>query len=235
MRAMALATLASASMALASDSATNVAPYRDAAHDVPAGRGFRLRSELRRTAVASAEAVSRAFVTVAEQDSQRSPLDSPEVAVSADGRFVAFVSYVRLVPADTNARRDVYVLDRTSGHVSLESVGADGITADVDSQHPSISADGAMLAYESCGQVWLRDRTSGTTKTIAAGAAPSISDDGRAVVFDSKEVNVVPGPDANREGDDIYLYEVTTGRLRRISVTSAGVQPSSGGSVSPRI
>src|SRR5438309_4016227 len=110
MRAMVLATLASASMALAPDFSV--------------GRGF-----------------SRAFVTIAEQDSQRSPLDSPEVAVSADGRFVAFVSFVQLVPADANARRDVYVLDRTSGHVSLESVGMDGITADVDSQHPSISAD----------------------------------------------------------------------------------------------
>src|SRR5438128_8856343 len=120
MRAMALATLASASMALASDSATKVAPFRDAAHDLPVGRGF-----------------SRAFVTIAEQDSQRAPLDSPEVAVSADGRFVAFVSYVRLVPADTNARRDVYVLDRTSGHVSLESIGEDGI-ADADSRQPSI-------------------------------------------------------------------------------------------------
>ena len=178
---------------------------------------------------------SRAFITIAEQDSQRSPLDSPEVAVSADGRFVAFASYAQLVPADTNAHRDVYVVDRSDGHVSLESIGEDGIAADADSRQPSISADGAMLVYESCGQIWLRDRTSGTTKRIAAGEEPSISDDGRVVVFDSREVNVIPGTDANGEGDDIYSYEVTAGRLQRISVTSAGVQPSSGGSVSPRI
>src|SRR5437588_10788577 len=82
---------------------------------------------------------SRAFITIAEQDSQRSPLDSPEVAVSADGRFVAFASYAQLVPADTNAHRDVYVVDRSDGHVSLESIGEDGIAAGADRRQPSIS------------------------------------------------------------------------------------------------
>ena len=42
--------------------------------------------------------------------------------VSADGRFVAFESAAALVPADRNRSVDIYVLERSTGHVTLESV-----------------------------------------------------------------------------------------------------------------
>src|SRR5687768_1088909 len=64
--------------------------------------------------------------TVAQQDLVRTALDARSASVSADGRYVAFTSYAPLVPADTNSRQDVYVLDRADGHVTLESVSRSG-------------------------------------------------------------------------------------------------------------
>ena len=40
------------------------------------------------------------------------PNGLPTAAISADGRYVAFVSAARLLSADTNTLDDIYVLDR---------------------------------------------------------------------------------------------------------------------------
>ena len=54
---------------------------------------------MRMAAVAIALA---SLVTVPEHEGQRPTLDAPYASVSGDGRYVAFVSQDRLVPADTN-------------------------------------------------------------------------------------------------------------------------------------
>jgi hypothetical protein len=51
------------------------------------------------------------------------------VDLSGDGRYAAFVSLARLDRADDNSVDDIYVLDRATGHISLESVTADGHAA----------------------------------------------------------------------------------------------------------
>src|SRR5438094_703914 len=67
---------------------------------------------------------------------------SGSVAISADGRFVAFGSVAsNLVPGDTNGTFDVFVHDRHTGatqRVSVDSVGAQGNNPSV---FPAISAD----------------------------------------------------------------------------------------------
>ena len=56
--------------------------------------------------------------------------DSAVPSISADGRFVAFVSVAsNLVPGDTNGRLDVFVHDRQTGtteRVSVSSAGTQG-------------------------------------------------------------------------------------------------------------
>ena len=70
-------------------------------------------------------------------------------AVSSDGRFIAFVSIARLLPADSNKGADVYVFDRARSTLTLESSGAKGLAANGDSHHPRISGDGRYIAFES--------------------------------------------------------------------------------------
>ena len=63
--------------------------------------------------------------------------------ISADGRFVAFVSKAsNLVPEDTNNNDDIFVHDRLTGitsRVSVDSAGAQGLGG---SHEPRISGDG---------------------------------------------------------------------------------------------
>ena len=47
-------------------------------------------------------------------------------AVSSDGRIVAFVSDARLLPDDANGVADIYVLDRATQAVTLETGAAAG-------------------------------------------------------------------------------------------------------------
>ena len=77
--------------------------------------------------------------------------DSSDVpSISADGRYVAFVSSAdNLVPGDTNSRADVFVRDRqteTTTRVSLDSTGNEGNGL---SNRPNISADGRYVAFSS--------------------------------------------------------------------------------------
>jgi Tol biopolymer transport system component len=178
-----------------------------------------------------------AVITIAQNDNHRAYADAPSVAVSADGGFIAFTSFVQLAPADTNNQRDIYVLERADGLVTLESVTPEGGVFLADSVSPSISGDGRLVVFDSClpstdlssrrTDVLLRDRRAGVTKVLSRSPigdaangwsrAPSISSDGRIVVFSSSATNLVAGPDANDSGEDIYLVEIATGATRRIS------------------
>lgn len=186
------------------------------------------------------------------------PSGIASAGVSADGRFVAFVSLARLSPADHNNLQDVYVIDRATGRVTLESVTADGRTADGSSGHPRLSGNGRFVVFSSVAsnlagasldgtgtQVLRRDRVTGTTILVSRTPAgtpgqvwsshPDVSEDGRFVVFESAATNLVPGVDANGIGKDIYLFDASDGTVRRVSLDAGGRQPATGESSTPAI
>ena len=194
------------------------------------------------------------LLTVPQRDVLRSWSDEPSAAVSADGRWVAFASLANLAPGDLDARGDIYVLDRVSGRVTLESVTADGRRIGVDCSRPAISGDGRYLVFDSTiprdGRppaiaVVLRDRWK-DVNTIVAGtgavaddnewtADAAISEDGRVVVFESTVRNLVTDRDENGVGRDVYLFDVPAGVLRRVSVDSGGRQSEAGSSFAPAV
>jgi Tol biopolymer transport system component len=194
-----------------------------------------------------------ALLTIPQGDTARSWSDEPSAAVSADGQSVVFASYARLAAGDHDDRSDIYHLDRASGGVTLESVTRAGRIGS-DCARPAVSRDGRYVVFD-CAiargsqppaiAVVLRDRWTDVAKVIA-GAGSSITDsawtadasisaDGRVVVFESTMTGLVPGRDENTTGRDIYLYDVTAGGLRRISVDSEGRQPAAGSSFSPSV
>jgi hypothetical protein len=173
-------------------------------------------------------------------------LDSYNVSISADGRFVAFTSAADdLVPNDTNATQDIFVRDRqlgTTERVSVASNGAQG-TSGGDSV-PSISADGNLVAFGSFSDnlvagdtngtwdVFVRDRQMGTTERVSVDSngveandisyGPAISADGRFVAFPSKATNLVLG-DANGKCD-VFVHDRQTGATERVSVATGGAE-----------
>jgi Tol biopolymer transport system component len=164
-------------------------------------------------------------------------------SISADGRYVAFDdASSNLAPGKNGIHQDCYVRDRVAGtteRVSCDSNGVDGI---YDSVVPFISADGRYVAFQSSASnlvdgdqnntedVFVRDRTAGTTEVVSAGSAgdlgdnassaSAISPDGRFVVFTSWATNLVAG-DTNGFLD-VFVRDRSTGVNERISLDAGG-------------
>ena len=175
--------------------------------------------------------------------------------VSADGRFVAFESdATNLVAGDSNNKRDIFVHDRQTGTTTRVSVASNGAQTNGNPLRPAISADGRYVAFDSDASnlvagdsngvydVFVHDRQTGTTErvSVATGGAqgnggswqPSISADGRYVVFYTSADNMVPG-DSNGQWD-VILRDRQTSTTELISVGLNG-QPGNGLSSAPSI
>ena len=172
-----------------------------------------------------------AMLTVEQRDAHRSSSDHASAAISADSRFVAFTTYARLVPADTNDSSDVYVLDRARQHVTLESADTDGYTG--DSSRPGISGDGRYVVFARANVVVLRDRSEKVTTVIGEGGQPFITENGRILLFTAGRVDSVTDVDVNGERSDIYSLDVRDGRARRVSVELSGQDASVASNVHP--
>jgi Tol biopolymer transport system component len=168
-------------------------------------------------------------------------------SLSADGRYVAFVSRASdLGPSDDNGFEDVYVRDLQTGTTVRASVGATGGDSDGQSNDPVISGDGRRVAFRSeasnlvtddgneLEDVFVRDLQSGTTVRASldtAGGDPNgasslsvtMSADGRYVAFASEASDLVPG-DGNGLYD-VFVRDLQAATTTRVSVDTAGGDP----------
>lgn len=168
-------------------------------------------------------------------------------ALSADGTTVAFQSRAtNLDPADADPGFDIYVKDLGSGILTLGSAPVGGGTANGESQFPVLSADGTVLAFSSSatnlgpadrsshGDIYVRDLDTGdlTLATssdtgvqgngIDSSLQPSLSDDGTLVAFQTNANNLEA---ADADGlRDVYVKNLTSGDLRLVSTSTAGVK-----------
>ncbi|HET9482759.1 MAG TPA: hypothetical protein VFO79_02280 [Xanthomonadales bacterium] len=160
--------------------------------------------------------------------------------LSNDGSLVAFESTATdLVPDDTNGEADVFVRALPLGQTTRVSVAAAPLPARVNGfmAKSSVSHDGRFVAYESTAtnlvlprgfgtKIYVTDRATRVTKRVdvasdGTGAAsigsfrPSLSADGRYVVFDTDATNLAPGdtsPDT-----DVFRHDVVTGATTKVS------------------
>ncbi|GEM_PF-5774246 len=71
-------------------------------------------------------------------------------AISADGNVIAFQTMSALIPgSDSGTELDVYVSNSATGQLTLVSARPDGKAGNHQSEWPSISADGNVVAFES--------------------------------------------------------------------------------------
>ncbi|WP_447962493.1 FG-GAP-like repeat-containing protein [Nitrospira sp. Ecomares 2.1] len=180
------------------------------------------------------------------------------LAMSANGRYVAFISLLSYVPEDTNMTMDVYVHDRESGQTTRVSGNANGIDeiGFILVGSPSLSEDGRYVAFLSSSSklvqgdtnasfdIFVHDRNLGQTIRGSLNSqgeegdghtgegSISLSADGRFVAFSSNATNLVEG-DTNGV-EDVFVRDLDAGTTTRVSVTSAGVE-GGGGSRNPRL
>jgi Tol biopolymer transport system component len=171
--------------------------------------------------------------------------------LSADGRYVAFVSFADdLVPGDTNGEWDVFVRDLQTGQTRLVSVGLNGQQGNDVAWLTSMSADGRYVGFDSKadnlasgdtnGQsdVFVRDLQTRQTFLVSAGLngrpgsgesfGPDLSVDGRYVVFGSHADDLLPLP-GNAGALDVFVHDLQTGQTRLVS---AGLNGAAGNDAS---
>ncbi len=178
------------------------------------------------------------------------------VRLSADGRYLAFASYTSdLVPGDTNDHEDCFLYDRVSGSMELISITTGGQQSGPGCTLADMTPDGRYVTFTSIGiytpdepptdahdaDVFLRDRTAGTTTRITAmdsgalwcycTAGGAISDDGRWVAFSSSQPLAAGTPS---ERSQIFLVDRTLDTITLVSVSPTGT-PASDDSYSPEI
>jgi len=193
------------------------------------------------------------------------------VAISGDRLWVAFVSRANnLVAGDTSdnqsgkvfiadscvpdptgppiACADIEIASVTSANVQPNAGGSDGPDLNFDGSRVVFSSNSNLLTGFGTlsGQIWLRDRSPGTTGTTelisvdangSPGAGfshhPRISRNGRFVVFVSGASNLV-ADDLNSRAD-VFVRDTCfsgpgscTPTTYRVSVNSAGIEQSGG-------
>jgi Tol biopolymer transport system component len=164
--------------------------------------------------------------------------------LSADGRFVAFHTFARMVASDTDNIPDVYVRDRQNGTTERVSIATNGTP--IPGGVPSISDDGRYIAYlsffagdpaDTNGEpdAYVRDRQAGTLTwasqppvggfpepNFGPGCGlPCISGDGRYVAFEG------PGntsrPDSLTELiTDLFVRDLQRGITVEVSLGDDG-------------
>lgn len=173
---------------------------------------------------------------------------SRQASLSADGRFVVYSSAATNFVTDTNGQFDCYLTDLQLNTVTLVSPGFGGAFGDADCLNPTVSRNGATVAFSSAasnlvtpamtnGVLDVYVHTGGTTTLIsslpaggevtgaAAGpsALPRITPDGRWVAFSSQASELVTN-DINNNTEDAFLHDLQTSVTRLVSLNSAETQ-----------
>jgi len=178
---------------------------------------------------------------------------SNDSAISADGRFVAFVSQSTNLVAGVSGQQ-VYLRDRQTGQTTLVSKSSSGVASNggVNSS-PAISSDGRYIAFISVAtnlgvaggnqQIYLHDRVTGITGLISkdnsavpgdgASETPAINADGRYIAFASLSTNL----GAAGGNQQIYIHDRLTGANGTTSLISkdSGATAGNGNSSAPTI
>lgn len=181
-----------------------------------------------------------------------SGFESDDPSISSDGQFVAFSSRVPdLVANDTNTERDVFLHDRLSGITERISITTSGAQVASASKHPSISADGNVIAFDSFANgfdpidtnlnfdIYVRDRVAGTTTLVSRTVPiasigngdsefPSISANGQFIAYETTATNLFPG-NANGALADVLVFDRLALTAQRVSVDSTGFSGGAGG------
>ncbi len=185
-----------------------------------------------------------------KSDGSEIPAGSALPSLSANGRYVAFISDGALVGSDANSVADVYRHDLKTGKTIRISIRSNGDQTSQDSTDPSISGDGNRVAYASLGgsltseadyqnmvdsDVFVRDvkakmTTRASLKSDGTEAdpngnqsnqKPAISSNGRFVAFNADDHGTFVPEDMNAE-NDVYVHDLKSGKTSRVSVTSSG-------------
>jgi hypothetical protein len=147
-------------------------------------------------------------------------------SISADGRFVAFLSTAtNLVPNDTNGKQDLFVKDVMTGAIVRANTDSASVQANGDAFDGSMSNTGLLIAFRSTATnlvnyapstgVYVKNLLTGEIRLLShitsldvdqTGNAVSLSGDGELAVFCTSARDLVPS-DFNDFYWDVFLVD----------------------------
>lgn len=156
------------------------------------------------------------------------PRSGPDIALSANGRYLAFRSdAMELGDVSDGTGSDVLLRDLRKGTTVLVSRSSDGTAGNSTSLLPAISPDGKFVAFLSYAtnlvdgdtngvvDIFVRDVKKGTTQRVNVGpeglqanlnsTTPSLSARGKFVAFASEATNLLATDDDNGVTDVFLL------------------------------
>lgn len=175
---------------------------------------------------------------------------------AAEGRYVAFMSTSSNLAGATGGSRQVFWRDRLTGETRLISATPTGAAGNNSSDAPAISADGQTVAFQSVASDLVAGDTNGVSDVFvwsvtgglrrasvgpageqgnAGSFAPTLSGDGRIVVFASGASTLTPNVLSTSQRN-IIRRDLTTGQNLLVSRAAVGVNAGNGtGGQSPAI
>ena len=156
---------------------------------------------------------------------------------SDNGRFIVFATDASdIAPGDTNAKRDIVVIDRDTNQRTRADVTSAGGEANGDANYPQISANGCFVVFNATAtnlvagddktaalKTFVRDRCQGSTEFASlrndgtqgsvSAVPPQISDDGCTVAMLSATLTATPG---------VVLRDRCQGATLRADLSTAG-------------
>lgn len=172
---------------------------------------------------------------------------SGEPMLSADGRFMAFLSASSNLVEGTHpgSLYSIYLASIGGTGIERVSTGTGGVEAlDGRSLNPDLTGNGRFVVFESTTSNWaaggstatsdifLKDRNTGNLTRVSTSLtggdgngdslAAQISNDGRFVVFESAASNLTAGDTNGRT--DVFVWDRTTGNLVNLSDLMVGAR-----------
>src|SRR5436190_6189872 len=199
-----------------------------AAHLLPFAFGFALSL--------IAEPLSPSTMSVADAPSTSASGDSSVPVLSANGRYVSFLSSAKnlVTNDDLSPYLDLFRHDLVTGETILIAGGSS-----THLRNPAVSSNGQTIAYSDGENVYCVDANSLAralvsadvdgnpppnavrTRNVSLTDKPLISADGRWVAFESFATNLTTQTDTNNESD-VFLRDTLSNRTVLISIARAG-------------
>jgi len=173
--------------------------------------------------------------------------DSDRAQISANGRYVVFESKAINLEGDQDAdgSSDIFRKDLDTGAVVRVSTSSTGVRASAGCYSAQLSADGNAVVFESdatnlgsvpddgttldifhkdigTGKLTLVSSGTDGTRANSSSSNAQVTADGRYVIFETDATNLVPSDENG--SSDIFIKNVQTGVLERVSVTADGVE-----------